>query len=143
MDQEQPGLFADDRLPGETQIRLNLQARKILMAFQKAPGGKLTNLQLTQIAQRFGGRLHELRQAGWDIVTEGQDRVTGATTYRLKGRKNPAEPAPPREKKEHHGRDGVREDRLNRALKVAWADLEQLGRTATLTTIKDIMNGRV
>lgn len=139
---DQPGLFADERLPEPMQVRLNAQSQEILDAFKASPNGRLTNLQLTKIAQRFGGRIHELRQAGFVIETEAMDKATGCTTYLYRGLKAPEVPAEPHHKGQHHGRVSAIEDRLTRAMKTAWARLEELGETPTLHRIKDIMNGR-
>lgn len=140
---EQPGLFADERLPGETQARLNAQAQEILDAFKAAPTGRMTNLELTRIAQRFGGRIHELRLHGYIIETEAIDKASGCTTYHYRGWKVPEVTPEQHARSQHHGGTRVELERLNRALKLAWARLEELHETPTLTRIKDIMNGRI
>ncbi len=48
-------------VPDEEAPRLSLQHEAILDALREGPK---TNLQLGMIAQRFGGRLHELKRAG-------------------------------------------------------------------------------
>lgn len=140
---DQPGLFADDRLPDETQARLNQQAQEILDAFRGAPGGRITNLELTKIAQRFGGRIHELRQHGYIIETESIDKATGCTTYHYRGFKTPETPPDDHAKGQHYGGTKAEMARMQRALRAAWERLDQLGEIPTLTRIKDIMNGRI
>lgn len=53
----------DDR----DRARLSRQCLAILARLRQGPA---TNGELVQIAQRFGGRLEELRRAGFGITTE-------------------------------------------------------------------------
>jgi hypothetical protein len=125
-------LFADERLATVERVRLSYQAQLILQAFRQQ--GSLTNLQLTNIAQRFGGRIFDLRKAGHDIRLESQDHETGVSVYRYHGRMTP-----PASKQ-----DGVarRLARTERALKIAWEALERAGDKATLEQIKTTMQDR-
>lgn len=42
------------------------QRQRILAMLLKGPA---TNRQLSRVAPRFGARVHELREAGWDIYS--------------------------------------------------------------------------
>ena len=44
--------------------------------------GPATNIELTQICLRYGGRIHEMRQAGFTITTE--KRHGGVFVFTLK-----------------------------------------------------------
>lgn len=51
--------------------RLGRQHHAILAMLRKGPA---TNVELSAIGQRFGGRIHELRQAGYAILREQEGR---------------------------------------------------------------------
>jgi hypothetical protein len=60
------------RLSSRDHVLALLQAQRIV-----------TNVELNAICYRFGGRIHELRQQGYDIVT-GEKRG-GVVVYRFNG----------------------------------------------------------
>lgn len=47
--------------------RLSVQHHRILALLRQGPA---TNVELSAIGQRFGGRIHELRRAGYAILRE-------------------------------------------------------------------------
>lgn len=60
--------------------RLSRQAETILGLLRDGP--KL-NTELAAVSHRFGGRIHDLRRAGFKIVTVPLADGTGRVTYRL------------------------------------------------------------
>ena len=90
---EQPRLFdwvptpygADfnPTVPEAAKPRLGRQQRAILDRLRRGPA---TNTELVQIAQRFGGRIGELRAAGYDIRRTYDDDRRGVYMYELVGR---------------------------------------------------------
>jgi hypothetical protein len=46
--------------------------------------GSVTNFELAEICIRYSARIHELRQAGYEIETGLVNRDTGLSVYRLK-----------------------------------------------------------
>jgi hypothetical protein len=64
--------------------RKNQRDRILALLIAAGPIG-VTNLVLNEVAFRYGGRLFELRKAGWDIETKAE----GESVFRfiLKGRK--------------------------------------------------------
>lgn len=61
--------------------RLNRQSAEILERLRQGPA---SNVELMQIAQRFGARLHELRACGHVIEIVDRDRATGHVVYQLR-----------------------------------------------------------
>jgi hypothetical protein len=64
--------------------RLGRQAQKILDSFRLAPDRRLNCVQLLEIAQRFGARLYDIRQAGYTISLVKHDHASGLTVYELR-----------------------------------------------------------
>jgi hypothetical protein len=46
--------------------KLSRQCRRILEAFKRG-GGRATNVELSEIALKYTGRLSDLRKAGYDV----------------------------------------------------------------------------
>lgn len=69
-----------DPLPQSERDRLNRQQSRILDRLRQ---GRATNAELGRIAQRFGARLKELRDKGYDIQIITRDRERGLTVYAL------------------------------------------------------------
>ena len=65
----------------EVSGRRDTQAGRILERLARGPA---TNVELSEIALRFGARLWDLRHEGWDIECETR-RADGLTVYRLHG----------------------------------------------------------
>lgn len=76
---------ADPNAPTAAHPRLSRQAQKILDAFKAAQDRRLTCTQLLALAQRFGARLYDLRQAGYVIDLVQHDHASGLTVYELRG----------------------------------------------------------
>lgn len=74
---------SDPNVHAEERARLSQQSRQILAAFLAAADGKVGSEKLTEIAQRFGARIHDLRQAGYVIDIVERDRKSGLTVYQL------------------------------------------------------------
>jgi len=74
---------SDPNLPDESYTRVSRQSRAILKAFSDSENGRLTNLELSAISQRFGARLHDLRQVGHVIELVCHDKKRGITTYEI------------------------------------------------------------
>lgn len=72
--------IADPRVDPTQYERLGRQQRAILDRLRQGPA---TNTELVQIAQRFGARVKELRDAGWEIGTDVHIPGSGVVTYRL------------------------------------------------------------
>ena len=68
-------------VPTEARPRLGRQQAAILARLQQGPAA---NTELITIAQRFGGRIYELRQARYRIETFREDHASGVVWYRLK-----------------------------------------------------------
>jgi len=87
---EQPRLFPwvstpygvefNPTVPEAAKPRLGRQQRAILDRLKRGPA---TNNELVQIAQRFGGRIGELRAAGYDIRRTHDDDRRGVYVYEL------------------------------------------------------------
>lgn len=75
--------ISDPNLPDESYTRISRQSRAILTAFKASTNGRLTNLELSAISQRFGARLHDLRQVGHVIELVSHDKKRGVTTYEI------------------------------------------------------------
>lgn len=80
---EPPLPIADPAVPAAAAPRLNRQQAAILDAFRRAPGGKLSNIQLLGYSIRYSARIHELRKAGHRIDLTRHDHDTGRTEYTL------------------------------------------------------------
>lgn len=77
----EPGIPpVDTHLVEEEKPRLSRQSEQILALLEDGPA---TNVQLMQVAQRFGARIHDLRHAGYDVRIESRNRATGLVTYTL------------------------------------------------------------
>ena len=75
---------ADPRVHPDAHARLSRQCGLILAAFQAAPNHELTNVQLSQIALRFGARLHDIRSAGVATFEKvAHDHSSGLVRYRM------------------------------------------------------------
>lgn len=75
---------ADPRRSPEARARLGRNAARLLERLER---GAATNMELTTIGGlRFGGRLHELRRAGYRIETRLLDAATGLYSYELLGK---------------------------------------------------------
>ena len=70
----------DPHLTAAEKPRLSRQAALILERLRQ---GSATNRQLMDIALRYGGRVHDLRRAGYTIEIDGVGSADGVTTYRL------------------------------------------------------------
>jgi hypothetical protein len=78
-----PITVADPNAHPASHPRLGRQAQKILDSFKLAPDRRLTCVQLLAIAQRFGARLYDIRQAGYVISLVKHDHASGFTVYEL------------------------------------------------------------
>lgn len=86
----QPSLFGDP-LPSQKREpvivqerrRLNAAAKRVLARLQE---GAATNVELSRICLRFGGRIFELRQDGW-VIEDVRPKRGGMWVYKLIGRK--------------------------------------------------------
>lgn len=66
-----------------TAVKLSRQQRLVVERF-KRQGGRATNVDLAEVCLRYGSRLHELRQKGYDVsIVERQKH--GVMVYELKG----------------------------------------------------------
>jgi hypothetical protein len=79
-----PITVADPNAPPASHRRLGRQAQKILDSFKLAPDHRLNCMQLLAIAQRFGARLYDIRQAGYVINLVQHDHASGFTVYELR-----------------------------------------------------------
>ena len=70
-------------VPEAAKPRLGRQQQAILERLRRGPA---TNNELVQIAQRFGGRIGELRAAGYDIRRTHDDHERGVYVSELAGR---------------------------------------------------------
>jgi hypothetical protein len=85
----QQGLFdaprpiepCDPNVHPDARPRLSRQARQILDRLREEPA---TNVELSDITHRFGGRLYDLRKAGCVIEKTYQDHRSGLVIYALK-----------------------------------------------------------
>jgi hypothetical protein len=73
---------ADPHVTAEEKPRLSRQSAQILAALRSGPK---SNSELMAIAQRFGARLFDLRQAGYTVDVVSRDRETGRVVYALAG----------------------------------------------------------
>jgi hypothetical protein len=64
----------------EEEPRLTRQSLAILARLREGPA---SNSDLVLIAQRFGARVHDLREAGYPITILSRDRASGVTVYAL------------------------------------------------------------
>ena len=74
------GVEFNPTVPEAAKPRLGRQQRAILDRLKRGPA---TNNELVQIAQRFGGRIGELRAAGYDIRRTHDDDRRGVYVYEL------------------------------------------------------------
>ena len=74
------GVEFNPTVPEAAKPRLGRQQQAIL---DRLRGGPATNNELVQIAQRFGGRIGELRAAGYDIRRTHDDDRRGVYVYEL------------------------------------------------------------
>ena len=72
---------ADPTVVREAKPRLSRQCREIVALLERGPA---TNRELSQIAQRFGARLKDLRAAGYVIETTPVSHERGVFLYTLK-----------------------------------------------------------
>lgn len=86
----QPSLFGDPLPPRKRESvivqerrRLNAAAKRVLERLQR---GAATNVELSRICLRFGGRIYELRQDGW-VIEDVRPKRGGTWIYKLIGRK--------------------------------------------------------
>lgn len=66
-------------LPDEVP-RLANEQRLVLERLQRGP---VTNVELVSLSLRYGARIHELRQLGYQITTKRTSVRKGVTTYTL------------------------------------------------------------
>ena len=65
----------------EERPRLSRQCQQILDRLRRGPA---EGCELAAITHRFGGRVLELRRAGYDVRLVSRDYKTGVTLYELK-----------------------------------------------------------